>query len=50
MGGAAATPTSGVNRTEPGPAKPQRSGGFAISPSLGLWVRFSDWNEEGQIS
>ena len=37
----------GSSRTEPGPAKPQRSAGFAIAPSLGLWVRFSDWSEGG---
>jgi len=37
----------GSNGIEPGPAKPQRSGGFAIATSLGLWVRFSDWSERG---
>ena len=37
----------GSSTTEPGPAKLERSGGFAIAPSLGLWVRISDWSEEG---
>ncbi len=37
----------GGYRTEPRPAKPQRSGGFAIATSLGLWVRFSDWSDGG---
>jgi hypothetical protein len=37
----------GGYRTEPRPAKPERSAGFAIAPRLGLWVRFSDWSEGG---
>jgi len=38
----------GPSRTEPGLAESERSAGFAIATSLGLWVRFSDWSEEGQ--
>ena len=38
----------GRNRTESGPAESQRSGDSAIATRLGLWVRFSDWSEEGQ--